>query len=297
MYLIKSESLNSGSITFPIPKGSIKDIIIRITGTNKAGVTLAVGEVGKLRLTRKGFDIVGNVDFQDLRNINNYEMGISPFASAVGAAFSGQVVVPFHYPQDELNILKFLADEGEFQFVVDPTGLAKMEAGALMQVFAVFSKGVEKYLRVLLLTSRVLGASGATTVHEIMQRNVTQLYIRGGASDISNAIITRDNLTLINAAGAALVELTNQRGKIETAGTFILLDFAPTKSPAESISSTMQLHLTSAAASPTSVLVVDQMLFDAQRTQDSVSSFNRYEAVNVAKDVQASVLKQVASAT
>lgn len=79
-----------------IPAGRAAGLSISYYGTNGAGATLALANIGLIRLTYMGEPKV-NARPTSIWQYNNFKGGLPPFASAIGGAFRTTFVIPFRF--------------------------------------------------------------------------------------------------------------------------------------------------------------------------------------------------------
>ena len=79
-----------------IPAGRSAGISISYYGTNGAGATLALADIGLLRLTYMGEPML-NARAVTLFDYDDFKGGLPPFASAAGAAFRTTFHIPFRF--------------------------------------------------------------------------------------------------------------------------------------------------------------------------------------------------------
>jgi hypothetical protein len=269
----------AGVIPLNLAKGCYKSIVVNVTGTNAGGATLTVAQVGRLRITRKdGFDV--NVAFDALVAINNAEDG-SFFASAIGGAITAQARYNFFLPGDKTNVMKAEdSSEVQVQFQIDPAAAAIVAAWTI-DIAAVESKGVEKYMPSWIEYSQLLGAAGARIAPQIQDQNVNKIFMLNAAA-VTQVHIDKDGNALVDETSLALRGETQSDYKLAATPAYILLNLNKVQSLGEIVSSKLQLYLTSAGVA-TLVMYYQKLVFNPARTQRSKLSFDRYETAQVAK--------------
>jgi hypothetical protein len=269
----------AGVVSLNLAKGCYKSIVVNVVGTNAGGATLAVGNVGRLRITRKdGFDI--NIGLDSLLNLNQAE-GFGFFNSAIGGAITMQTRYSFALLGDKTNVMKALdSSEVQVQVQISPAAAASVAAWTV-EIAAVESKGVEKYLPAWIEYSQTLGAANARISPTIQDTNVNKLFIANGAL-LTNVIVEKDGNTLVNDDQLALRGETAFDYKLAALPAYILLDLNKVQSLGEIVSNKLQMYLTSAGVAGL-VMYYQKVIFNAQRTQSSRVSFDRYEQAQVAK--------------
>src|ERR1035437_36632 len=155
--LIATQNLNVGIINLDFKKGNYKAIVFEFVGVNGAGLILLNSDLGNLILSRDSKDFC-NSDIRDLINKNNKEHGIDLSVSGIGAAFFFSASYDFAKPEDKQNIARFEPTNG--RIVINLGANCATIASGQLNVYGIFAKGVEKYLRKWLPFSQNLGGVG-----------------------------------------------------------------------------------------------------------------------------------------
>lgn len=276
---VYSTNLTNGSLNCEIPKGTFKNLVFQFEGVAVDGQTVTSADLGNLRIFTRNGDICGSVPISDIMNINNYEYGILQNVSNPGGTFSFQVIFDFGFPDDNEFAMKFVVgDNGNIQILFANTLQAKISSGICV-VYTNPAKGKTKYIRGLYSWNQTLAAAGSTYNNFLKVQNVNSFYFRQ-ASDFSDCLIMKDSFQIVNASSNALLQNTSFTGRIENPITFVYIDFNPTHSPAEIISSEINLQLTSAIVGGGNIVILyHQIIFDpaklAQSTQSLVNFSNQ----------------------
>src|ERR1035437_1672354 len=153
--LIASQNLNVGIVNLDIKKGNYKELVFEFVGTNNTSQTLAIADLGNLIMSRDSVDFC-NTDLQDLANKNNFEAGVNLSSSTISAAFNFTLHYAFAKPNDKQNIARFESTNGRIVINLGANVGTKVLTGQV-NVYGVFVKGIEKYLRKWLPFSQILG--------------------------------------------------------------------------------------------------------------------------------------------
>lgn len=299
MRQISSCSLAQTSLNCDIQKGNYSAIVLHFSGNNNAGKTVDLTKFGRLRLLRDSSDIC-NIDVQDLGNINNAEHGFIKSDSVVSGAFDIQVRYDFAKPNDLSNVIRFTQTNGQLNFNFNTSAMTEFVLNGTLTVYGIVAKGVERYVRCFFDASQTLGDVGSIISPVLRYDNIDSVYFRT-KSDLSYIQIQKDNYSLVNASSDALLGDTEYTYSLESAVTFILKKLNPTQETAEVISNTIQLYLTSAkSGGGTTTILYEQIKFDANKTAQSIASYNTFKStkLNQDKSVQAvvNVIKNPATA-
>ena len=289
--LIASQNLNVGIVNLDIKKGNYKDLVFEFVGTNNTSQTLAITDLGNLILSRDSVDFC-NCDLQDLSNKNNYESGVNLASSTISAAFNFTLHYSFAKPNDKQNAVRFDSTNGRIVINLGAGVGTKVLTGQL-NVYGVFTKGIEKYLRKYLPFSQILGDVSTMLAIPLRQKNVNALYFRT-ASDFSMINVLKDDYPILFGSGQALAGNTSYSGRIEIAVSFIYEELNPTDTPAEITSDALQLNLTSnKSGGGNSVIMYEVIEFDANKTAVSLASYQKFESAKMAKNPSAQSVQTV----
>jgi hypothetical protein len=281
--------LNVGIINLDFKKGNYKSIVFEFVGVNGTGLTLATTDLGNLILSRDSKDFC-NADLQDVINKNNYEHGIDLSTSTVSSSFFFSAAYDFAKPHDKQNIARFEPNNG--RIVINLGANCSTIASGQLNVYGVFTKGVEKYLRKWLPFSQNLGSVGTQLAIPLRQSNVNSLYFRTG-TDFQTINVLKDDYPVLFASGKSLVADTMYYGNIENTIAFIYEDLNLTDDPAEITSDALQLNLTSNTSGGVSVIMYEVIEFDVSKTAVSVASYQKFASSKLQKNTPATQVTAV----
>jgi archaellum component FlaF (FlaF/FlaG flagellin family) len=258
MILWKTEQLLNLQLSKELPLGTIKGLFIRYTGTNDAGQTATLANLGTVRVNYKGNDIVNTtVSFFNL--FNNLKNGVSEFSSAVGAAFVASIYVPFHAPWDESNGL-YVAKGDLATIDLRFSGLSGVAASGVVEVYYVSAVGIANYIP-LLINQNIQAGGAGQVVDEYQQFNISALYVTENAAITGQVNVYRDGRTLIQSTQAVLEANSNMMNRVETALAFFEINLNPLQQVANSLSSNVSVNITVNGAT-TIVVTFLAFLFD-----------------------------------
>jgi len=287
--LIATQNLNVGIINLDFKKGNYKSIVFEFVGINGTGKILAKTDLGNLILARDQKDFC-NCDLQDLINKNNYENGIDLSSSIVSAAFFFTAQYDFAKPFDKDNIARFEPNNG--RIVINLGGNVGLISSGQLNVYGIFTKGVEKYFRKWLPFSQNLGSVGTQLSIPLRVANTNSLYFRLG-TDFQYINVLKDDFPVLYASGQSLIADTMINGRIESDITFILEEINPTDSPSEITSQALQLNLTSNTSGGVSVIMYEQIEFNPNKTAISLSSLQTFQNKQLDKANPATQVQQI----
>lgn len=223
--LLWQDNLASGSTNYNIAQGSYGDFLLRISGTAVAGQTVALSDLGNVRLNVNGDDKV-NVDFGFLNLVANEYGGFIENDSAAGGAFNFSFIVPCHAWQDSLNVYHFGPnDKAYFNAVYASTLAAKVSVGTIT-IEATPKQGIQTYYHKLL--NQNVNASGAGQIsNTINQPNIIELYLKDPAALTTTMQFSKDGIEKVNSLTTAEVSYSNWIHLLESAVTFYAYEFAP----------------------------------------------------------------------
>ena len=289
--LIATQNLNVGIINLDFKKGNYKSIVFEFVGINGTGLTLLNTDLGNLILSRDQKDFC-NTDLQDLINKNNYENGIDLSSSTVSAGFFFTAQYDFAKPYDKDNIARFEPNNG--RIVINLGANVATIASGQLNVYGIFTKGVEKYLRKWMPFSQNMGGVGTQLAIPLRVTNVNGLYFRLG-TDFQNINVLKDDFPVLYASGQSLIANTMINGRIESNTTFILEELNPTDNPAEITSQALQLNLTSNISGGVSVIMYEQIEFNPNKTAISLSSLQTFQVKQLSSTNSATQVQQILS--
>ena len=276
-----------------IPKGNYRSIVLQFDFTNASGKTIAITDLGRLRITRNGADIC-NIDVSSLADINNAEAGYVKFASTTSSNGTCQVRYNFFEMNDKINCLRAGNQDTQFNFNFSPTlvGSSLLSVG-ILTVYAVVGKGIETYLPGWYDASQNLPDVSGTLNLQLPFPNISKLYFKT-ASDFSNIQVTKDAYSLFNASAVALLNATEFENQIEGAVTFIYLRLNPTGAVAEQVSKQIQILLISnKSGGGASTISYQQILFNPAKTQESIASYQTFKTKQLGTNVQAQAVTNI----
>jgi hypothetical protein len=231
-----------------------------------------------------------NCDMQDLINKNNFEHGVDLSISGVGAAFFFAATYDFAKPYDKQNIARFEANNG--RIVINLGVNVGLIASGQLNVYGIFRKGVEKYLRKWFSFNQNQGGVGTQLSIPLRVANVTSIYCRTG-SDFQNINILKDDYPVMFGSGQSFVASTMRNGRIEAAITFINEELNSTEEAAEITSDALQLNLTSNTAGGVTVIMYEVIEFDANKTAVSYASYVKFATTKLVKNKPAVNVQQI----
>lgn len=206
-----------------LPNGTIKDLVIRWSGTNQAAVAVTLAQLGLVRVNTRGTDIVNeSVGFFSL--FDNAKYGVAEFSSVVGGAFAATILIPFHAPWDDLVGL-FNDDSFAGYVELRNTVTVATIVSGTVAVSYVEGNAIASYLTYFLQQNlQVGGASQATQTFTGI--DISSLFIEANVN-LTNVFVQKDSVNRISSDQATLLAYSNLINRIETAITMLEVDLNP----------------------------------------------------------------------
>jgi hypothetical protein len=243
MRLIKSSLHSDGSVLFDLPAGRYSHLYVRFNGTNVAGQTLAVTELGSLKLTHFNNEIV-NIAPDHLVNLTNLYGGVPESSSAIGAAFTFSFVVPFRRKNDRNNAL--LVSPNSTRFALTGYNTAKVAAGSTIEVYGIYTNAPAAYVPVLKGVDLPIAAA-MDFLYDFPVRNISQVYVVSDVN-ISRVQVTKDGESVVDGTFSAVDAYSDATNIVETGITFVELMAPKSDLLQEAINQQVKVKFTTTAA-------------------------------------------------
>lgn len=246
-----------------IQAGNYRGLHVRLAGTNLGGQTLAKGDLGNLYMTLNGEQIHFAPD-DWLSDMNNQFWGYNEFTSAVGAAFTYGIYLPFHLPGFPNALTVKPDDTLTLGFQPAGTVATKVSSWAI-DINTVESNEPEKYIPRFLPAYE--SAAAATVIkRRINNKNIYAIWITG--ANLTRVQVERDGELLHEAAYASLLSQTSLFTEVEAAlATYIYIPLGDQVS--DFLSEAVDVQITASGASSPKILYCS---IDADPTRRSRSA-------------------------
>ncbi|MCK9282166.1 MAG: hypothetical protein M0P71_16220 [Melioribacteraceae bacterium] len=238
----------NGALSFALPKGQYGIIQLHFAGTAAAGVTVTRLNLGSVRLSWNGQDIV-NVDAEILNLLNNTYGGVATFASAIGAAFTCDVMIPCGQWIDSSNIYD-VGNSDQVILTLQFPDLANVAivAAATVDVYAKEKIGVMNYL-FHMIQRNVISAGAGIVADTYPMNNITQVYLKDPATaNVTRIQILKDNTTIVSAPTAVVQAHSDWTHLNETATTTTAIEFIESKDVREAVGAQISYNYTFSGA-------------------------------------------------
>lgn len=233
MKLIKTENLSNLQMNLNLARGQYGLFLIRFSGTNQAAKSVALSDLGNVILNWNGKDIV-NVDVEVLTMMANIYGGFIEATNVVGGAFAFSFIIPTGAWFDTKNIYD-VSDSDKVFFKLDYPNVLTNALSGSCTINALPQVGIMSYFHKILSRTVVSGGAGIIT-DTIVQSNIINLYIKDPATLTSDIQLIVDNEVKVDGSVSVELAYSNWIHLIESAGTFLCEDFAPSKDVREAIS-------------------------------------------------------------
>lgn len=264
--LIKSENISNGNFLRTIQAGKYRRLVFHISGTNASGQTFAASDVN-FTLERDGQKVQMNLG--DLQNIDNYNNGFPTNTSTAGGTLNLFAACDFFLPSDANNIFNVGIDDTRIQ--VQWNNASKVSTGQVT-LYGETGQGTENYvIKYKNFSGALPGTDLAEQTISLTDRNITGIYLRTG-SEISKLLVKRDDKEEVNATGTALVAYTSYVGKAEAAVSFVYVDLVGSRTPADIVSSKIDINLTQAGTGTSYTGYYQMIEVNPVKLEDSIAS-------------------------
>lgn len=266
--LIKSENIANSNFLRTLQSGKYRRLVFHVSGTNAGGQSFSASDI-KFTLERDGQKVAMNL--ADLQNIDNYNNGFPTNTSTAGGTLNLFAALDFFLSGDPNNIFNVGIDDTRLQ--VEWGNAQKVSSGTIT-VYGETGQGTENYvIKYKNFSGSLPGVDGAETTVSLTDRNITAVYIRT-ASGMSKVLLKRDDKEEVNASGTALAAFTSYVGKAEAAVTFIYMDLIGSRTPADIVSSKIDLNLIQSGTGTEYNGYYQLIEVNPVKLQDSIASLN-----------------------
>lgn len=230
MQLLYSYPFSGGSLTFFLPRGMFGFFGIEFRGTN--GTTPKTrANLGNIQLIYNTEPII-NCDVDFFSQLTDLKSGYSRFNSVASAELDAFILLPCGEWNDRNN--SYIINESDkAYFKLDYPDL--QDINGTVYIYGVNKDGIQNYLYAI--TTRNVVSQGASIISDVHRLpNVSQIYLKGGSSQVSHIQIIRDNIPYIDAERTDLKNLSDALNEVETnANTLIEMDLNLSKDIRETI--------------------------------------------------------------
>lgn len=291
MKLLRQVNILNTSDNFAIPAGKYRGFLLRFSGTNQTGQQLAASDLGTIRLSRGGRQVM-YASIDRIQVLNGFDFGAVESSSTAGDAFAFTAYIPASLPGDE-NIF-FVSDEQTFMAWVGGSNVNNtVIASGTLEVYGDTADGIQAYE--LGLWDYDLSYSGAGTYAEkIPYENIARLLIENDAQ-LGRVTVNRDGETFISADDDALVAYTNLFTKTETYDSsisYILAELRKSGALEETLADDVRLELI-LNGSATLQCLVASVDFTPDQLQASKADFEQSVAQKTTRKASAGKTRPV----
>lgn len=187
-----------GQATFlrDIPPGKYSDLVIRLSGDAQAAQTFAIGDLGRLRLTEAGRDIV-NVDCDNLRLQNTIKGGNSRVQATAGAASAATLRIPRGYYDNNVHqIIEADVVQVQMQFGANFTTVFQAGDTATIKVYGLVRETGEMAYNMLIHQIDQTYGTGTFQL-PLRHENVIALYVIDAAA-LNRVRVVKDGIEIAN---------------------------------------------------------------------------------------------------
>ena len=221
-----ADNLTNLSTTYNQETGKFGMFEIRYAGVAAVGVTVALANLGNVRLNNNGDDKV-NVDVEVLSLMADNWGGYVEADSAAGGAFAFSIFIPAGYWFDKKNNFWFGTQDKAYWQLLFPALDATVVASGNVTIYGNPGNGAQSYWHKILSKQVVSSAATGVITDSIADNNIIALYLKNPTALIDNLILIRDKNTVVNGVMVAEIAFSNWIHQLETASTLYIAEFAP----------------------------------------------------------------------
>lgn len=215
MIRMDAENMLAGAANLKIQPGQYAGFLIRASGTNQAGQTLAVADLGWITAYYQGRPFF-SVSFTDNQIINNIDLGLVEAASAIGAAFAFSTIIMASRVNDG-NIFDISGADNAYVDVSLAGVTGALVAAGVIEIFGIPEEGTMMYLQQLFSNAPQI-AAGGTDVLDLNYDNVSHLYFTA-PTNLNQIQVDRDRVTMMQCGWADFIAFSNMDARLEAAFT------------------------------------------------------------------------------
>lgn len=230
--LIKSVTVTPGSpLAIQVTPGRYVGVAMYLTGTTDTGQTLALSEVGSVRLVRGGRQIQsGSVEFfHDLSDLlGGYSEATLPTAGAT------RVWCPVLFSAPGIPNSMEVLSRDELVFNFDPASGLATEFGSnviTLELYGIYDDMVPEQYELSLIPQNFVAAAAGQDRQSLNAKNIAYVALNDSGSVVNNFQLEIDDRVLVSRINDnAYSAFNNNRFRIESSGMTQML--APTASGA-----------------------------------------------------------------
>jgi hypothetical protein len=243
MKLLGNDALNKSTLLVNnMPNFIANRLLLEFVGTNLAGQTLAVADLGQLQINTQKFGQIGFINISDLLQINNMYAGVPRTTSVIGAGFNFSMFYPFHaLPADENSL--YVNKDWLLNIQIQGFNNAKVSSGT----FNVCYKETlfpQNYIPYITFIDRTV-STGTQDKFTVEKDNMYNILVYNNTAVLGNISIVKDGTQVINSTFTELESELNLELMLETfISNYALIDLNPTKEKYERLADSVEMNVT-----------------------------------------------------
>lgn len=235
-----------------IPPGMFEAFYLHLSGDAAAGESLVPSEFGRVRLHQEGRPIV-NVDFDNLRTINNLQMGLAIDTATAGGANELGVVIPRGFLDGNVQrIIEADNVQVEIEYGATFTTVFTSSDSATQKVYGLVRETGQMAYNLQIHQQDHTYGSGVFEL-PIRTENVCAIYVvKGTAGDLDRVRAVKDGREFCNIATVDFQELSDivNRHEQTTASGMMEIAIAEPGAITDMLSDDVVLEFTTSPAAP-----------------------------------------------
>lgn len=275
-FIATGSAKSSARESIDLPIGRYSALLLILKGTTTTSQTLALSDIGRIRLQRGGREIQ-NEDWEFYGEYSDLKTGFPNLTVPTAGVSRVAVLVPFG-ASGLPNSLDVMSKE-EADLFLDFDTLIDTRFGANAATYEVYgihaATLAESYELHVEQQDQTASAAGRI-IDKLSGRNIAALYFKDGGSVVSKLSVSKDGRVIINEIDDdTLLDFTNMNNRKEATGNALIeVNNVVTGRPQEAANSSVELDTTFSGAGTFEVTK-----FRAEPSQRAVQSKQSVDAI------------------
>jgi len=246
---IRQGSAKDGSVSVDLPKGRYAGLLVRIFGTTDTGKTLALSNVGKLRVQRNGKEVIGET-FEFFNQYSNLKGGLLPTVS--GSAATAEDImcfIPFAIPEMR-NCSAFRTnEEADLNCDFDASTLTTQfgSNSCTYQIYGYMMPEIAERYQLLIREQDIQASSAGRITAPLNGKNLAVVYLEDDSDKVDSTSLVVDDVVVVDAIDEDVIRhVTGFENRIESSnvGGLAEMSLIQTGQPENAINGGGSLDLT-----------------------------------------------------
>lgn len=247
---IKQGSAFGGTVNVDIPKGRYAGLLVRVYGTTAATQTLALADIGQMRLKRYGEEVISET-FDFFHAYDDLKSGFLPTVSG-GAAAAEDIfaMIPLSLPELP-NTADVQTDTEMDLTLVFSSAMDTRFSGSTVtyQVYGYITDDIPEQYQLMIREQDVEASAAGRKVEVLNGVNLAALYLTDVSDIVDKYSLAVDGLQVVDDIDDDVERaITGMENRVESATTFAEVNLVHTGNPANARNSQAKVNLTFNAA-------------------------------------------------